>query len=61
MINFEKGTDETMLEKLKSNHGHSQYFLTMKSQAAKKFGIIHFAGAVYYDVKGMVAACLFRC
>lgn len=53
MINlFCQGTDETMLDKLRANHGQSQYFLTMKSQAAKMFGVVHFAGAVYYDVRG---------
>lgn len=49
---FFKGTDETMLDKLRANHGQSPYFLTMKSQAAKMFGIVHFAGSVYYDVRG---------
>lgn len=51
---FPKGTDETMLDKLRANHGQSHYFLTMKSQAAKMFGIAHFAGSVYYDVRGFL-------
>ena len=48
-----QGTDETMLDKLRANHGSCPYFLTLKSQAAKTFGIVHFAGSVYYDIRGI--------
>lgn len=42
-----------MLSKLHSTHSSNKYYLKPKSEKVPSFGIDHFAGKVYYDVKGM--------
>ena len=51
---FPRGTDSTMLNKLVNQHKQSPFFLTHKSAAALKFGVVHFAGPVYYNAKGIL-------
>lgn len=51
---FPKSTDETMLNKLIQNHNKHPSFLVHKSSAARMFGIVHFAGSVFYNAKGIL-------
>eukprot|EP00039_Didymoeca_costata_P032095 m.36807 g.36807 ORF g.36807 m.36807 type:complete len:2189 (+) comp9188_c0_seq1:109-6675(+) len=52
---FPKGTDDSMLTKLHTNHGKTaSIYIKPKSTHVKKFGIKHFAGDVYYDVDGFL-------
>nr|XP_039263341.1 unconventional myosin-VIIa-like isoform X3 [Styela clava] len=51
---FPRGTDRTMLNKLTSNHGKSEYFDVPKSQNDDTFGIRHFAGPVRYSTSGFL-------
>lgn len=51
---FPKSTDETMLNKLIQHHKKHPSFLTVKSHAARMFGIVHFAGSVYYNAVGIL-------
>ncbi|CAG9784601.1 unnamed protein product [Diatraea saccharalis] len=51
---FPKGTDVTLLTKLTSNHSERSCYITPKSSRDHRFGIKHFAGDVYYDVKGFL-------
>uniref|UniRef100_A0A669QN43 Myosin VIIB n=1 Tax=Phasianus colchicus TaxID=9054 RepID=A0A669QN43_PHACC len=48
---FPKGTDATMLIKINSLHGKSRVYIPPKSDHDTKFGINHFAGAVFYESK----------
>uniref|UniRef100_A0A8C2TWW9 Myosin VIIB n=1 Tax=Coturnix japonica TaxID=93934 RepID=A0A8C2TWW9_COTJA len=48
---FPKGTDATMLIKINSLHGKSRIYIPPKSDHDTKFGINHFAGAVFYESK----------
>ena len=41
-----------MLNKLIQHHKNHPAFLTVKSQAAKQFGVVHFAGSVFYTATG---------
>uniref|UniRef100_A0A8B9I3N2 Myosin VIIB n=1 Tax=Anser brachyrhynchus TaxID=132585 RepID=A0A8B9I3N2_9AVES len=51
---FPKGTDATMLIKINSLHGKSKVYIPPKSDHDTKFGINHFAGAVFYESKGFL-------
>ena len=44
-----KGTDDSMLDKLHKQHSKHPHYIKPKSQARRAFGIVHFAGVVYYD------------
>lgn len=41
-----------MLNKLIQHHKKHPSFLTVMSHAARMFGIVHFAGSVYYNAVG---------
>ncbi len=47
-----QGTDQTMLNKLHSQHGRNKNYLKPKSEMNMVFGLNHFAGVVFYDAKG---------
>ncbi|KAA0713123.1 Unconventional myosin-VIIa [Triplophysa tibetana] len=51
---FPKGTDTTMLNKMNQVHGKGDIYISPKNNHDTKFGILHFAGAVYYDSKGFL-------
>lgn len=47
-----QGSDQTLCEKLKQQHGKNKNFFTQTSRNAQKgllFGVKHFAGPVSYD------------
>ncbi|KAG8233488.1 hypothetical protein J437_LFUL013737, partial [Ladona fulva] len=51
---FPKGTDQTMLAKINSaNHANKNY-LKPKSDTTTSFGLSHFAGVVFYDIRGFL-------
>jgi hypothetical protein len=47
-----QGTDETMLAKVHKAHEGNKNYLKPKSDKIPAFGLSHFAGTVFYDVKG---------
>lgn len=49
---FPKGTDITLLSKLHANHSNKNCYITPKSSHEHRFGVRHFAGDVFYEVKG---------
>lgn len=49
---FPKGTDITLLSKLHNNHSNKGCYITPKSSQEHRFGVKHFAGNVFYEVKG---------
>ncbi|CAJ0605304.1 unnamed protein product [Cylicocyclus nassatus] len=51
---FPKGTDQSMLSKLHSNHSKGTMYLKPKSDLQRSFGVKHFAGAVFYQTKGFL-------
>lgn len=51
---FPKGTDITLLSKLNSNHSNKNCYIAAKSSREHRFGVRHFAGAVFYDVAGFL-------
>ncbi|CAG4968712.1 unnamed protein product [Colias eurytheme] len=51
---FPKGTDITLLDKLNSNHSSKKCYVSPKSTRDHRFGVKHFAGDVYYNVKGFL-------
>ncbi|NXY42624.1 MYO7A protein, partial [Ceuthmochares aereus] len=51
---FPKGTDATMLHKLNSQHKLNTNYIPPKNNYETQFGIIHFAGIVYYETKGFL-------
>lgn len=52
---FPKGTDDSLLGKLHTNHGKTKaIYIQPKSNLVKKFGIKHFAGDVFYDLEGFL-------
>ena len=52
---FPKGSDESLLGKLHSNHGKTKTIYEQpKSSLEQKFGIHHFAGLVRYDIEGFL-------
>uniref|UniRef100_A0A9J7Z9V1 Myosin X n=1 Tax=Cyprinus carpio carpio TaxID=630221 RepID=A0A9J7Z9V1_CYPCA len=50
---FPKGTDDTLLEKLHSQHSRNQFYVKPRV-AVHQFGIKHYAGEVVYDVRGIL-------
>jgi hypothetical protein len=50
-----QGTDATMLHKLNSQHKVNPNYVPPKNSHETQFGIIHFAGVVYYETQGTVA------
>uniref|UniRef100_A0A8C4M3A3 Myosin VIIA n=1 Tax=Equus asinus asinus TaxID=83772 RepID=A0A8C4M3A3_EQUAS len=51
---FPKGTDTTMLHKLNSQHKLNSNYVPPKNNHETQFGIIHFAGVVYYESQGFL-------
>ncbi|VDL70133.1 unnamed protein product [Nippostrongylus brasiliensis] len=51
---FPKGTDQSMLCKLHTNHSSANFYLRPKSDLQRAFGVRHFAGPVYYNTKGFL-------
>merc|ERR1719398_548486 len=51
---FPKGTDESLLTKLHSNHDKNDLYVKPKSRLDPLFGIKHFAGQVFYDSVGFL-------
>ncbi|KAL0848961.1 hypothetical protein ABMA28_013349 [Loxostege sticticalis] len=51
---FPKGTDVTLLSKLTTNHSTKSCYITPKSTHEHRFGVKHFAGDVFYEVKGFL-------
>ncbi|KAJ0181662.1 hypothetical protein K1T71_002384 [Dendrolimus kikuchii] len=51
---FPKGTDITLLSKLNSTHSTKVCYITPKSTREHRFGVRHFAGDVFYEVKGFL-------
>jgi myosin heavy subunit len=47
-----QGTDTTLCNKLKQQHGKNKHFITQSTRQVQKtliFGVRHFAGPVSYD------------
>jgi myosin-7 len=51
---FPKGTDASMLQKLIKQHGKNPHFVMPKSSRVQEFGIVHFAGKVFYSTSGFL-------
>jgi len=51
---FPKGTDETLLAKLHDNHGAHSSYVKPKSRMDPTFGVVHFAGIVFYYSPGFL-------
>jgi len=47
-----QGTDKTMLTKVHKTHEGNKNYLKPKSDKTPAFGLNHFAGTVFYNVKG---------
>jgi myosin-7 len=47
-----QGTDGTLLTKVHKTHEGNKNYLKPKSDKTPAFGLSHFAGTVFYDVKG---------
>lgn len=43
-----------MLQKVNQHHGKGDIYIPPKNNHETNFGIMHFAGVVYYDSKGSV-------
>ena len=43
-----------MLQKLVKQHGKNPHFVVPKSSRVQEFGIVHFAGKVFYTANGGV-------
>ncbi|XP_078121206.1 unconventional myosin-X isoform X2 [Sander vitreus] len=50
---FPKATDDTLLEKLHSQHSKNSFYVKPRV-AVHNFGVRHYAGEVLYDVRGML-------
>uniref|UniRef100_A0A7N8XV10 Myosin X n=1 Tax=Mastacembelus armatus TaxID=205130 RepID=A0A7N8XV10_9TELE len=50
---FPKATDDTLLEKLHSQHSKNPFYVKPRV-AVHNFGVKHYAGEVLYDVRGML-------
>ncbi|XP_020612489.1 unconventional myosin-VIIa-like [Orbicella faveolata] len=51
---FPQGSDESFLQKINSQHGSSSCFVKSKSLSRASFGVVHFAGTIEYDVRGIL-------
>eukprot|EP00050_Salpingoeca_kvevrii_P001267 m.166190 g.166190 ORF g.166190 m.166190 type:complete len:2194 (-) comp10335_c1_seq21:224-6805(-) len=51
---FPKGTDQSLLQKLHQTHSKDEHYSMPKSRVDPTFGVIHFAGTVYYDSNGFL-------
>lgn len=51
---FPQGSDESFLLKINSQHGSSSCFVKSKSLSRASFGVVHFAGTIEYDVRGIL-------
>ncbi|KAK6015900.1 myTH4 domain protein, partial [Ostertagia ostertagi] len=51
---FPKGTDQTMLCKLHSTHSNKSFYMRPKADLQRSFGVKHFAGPVFYHVRGFL-------
>ncbi|KAF7256856.1 hypothetical protein EG68_06993 [Paragonimus skrjabini miyazakii] len=51
---FPQGTDVSLLNKLNTRHSKHPQYICPQSLVEKRFGIQHFAGAVYYEVNGFL-------
>ncbi|XP_029790630.1 unconventional myosin-VIIb [Suricata suricatta] len=51
---FPQGTDTTMLQKLNSVHTNNKAYLQPRHIEDARFGIVHFAGNVYYQTEGFL-------
>uniref|UniRef100_A0A8B9JE83 Myosin VIIBb n=1 Tax=Astyanax mexicanus TaxID=7994 RepID=A0A8B9JE83_ASTMX len=51
---FPKGTDKTLLDKIKENHKRSKIMVPSRNIHSMQFGIKHFAGVVFYDCSGFL-------
>ncbi|KAI5635399.1 myosin head (motor domain) domain-containing protein [Phthorimaea operculella] len=51
---FPKGTDLTLLSKLHSNHNDKSCYIAPKSTHEHRFGVKHYAGDVFYEIKGFL-------
>ncbi|KAH9285959.1 Myosin-VIIa [Echinococcus granulosus] len=51
---FPRGSDESFLNKLNARHSTTPNFIRALSSAETRFGIVHFAGPVFYNVKGFL-------
>ncbi|XP_064639535.1 myosin-VIIa-like isoform X2 [Lineus longissimus] len=51
---FPRGTDQTMLGKMHSQHISNRNYLKPKADINMSFGLNHFAGVVFYDVNGFL-------
>ena len=49
---FPKGTDASMLTKLHKEHSSKDIYVKPKSTNDTRFGVVHFAGSVYYESVG---------
>ncbi|KAL5112725.1 hypothetical protein TcWFU_008437 [Taenia crassiceps] len=51
---FPRGSDESFLNKLNARHSTTPNFIRALSSAETRFGIVHFAGPVFYNVEGFL-------
>lgn len=51
---FPQGSDESFLQKITSQHGNSSCFVKSKSLSRASFGVVHFAGTIEYNVRGIL-------
>ncbi|VDO00789.1 unnamed protein product [Rodentolepis nana] len=51
---FPKGSDTSFLSKLNARHGEANNYIRPLSTVETRFGIVHFAGPVYYNVEGFL-------
>ncbi|KAM7540512.1 hypothetical protein Aperf_G00000029843 [Anoplocephala perfoliata] len=51
---FPRGSDASFLNKLITRHSRTPNFIAPLSSAETRFGIIHFAGPVFYNVEGFL-------
>lgn len=49
-----QGTDQSMLDKLHRQHTTNVNYVKPKSSQQRAFGIVHFAGVVYYSAQGFL-------